>query len=216
MQVTRTTVWSDGNTLTASALNGEFNNLLNSPDIENADIASDAAIALTKLAGSDEGAIIYDNGSSLSALAPGTSGEFLQTQGAGMAPAWASLAPNVGSALDTTSPTLTGTPTQIGGLSVTLTTTGKPCLVVGQVSVFDNSISTPSAGYFQLMLDGSSVQVAYGYVWSTGVRRVYVYFAYISTPSAGSHTWAIQGSCPAAIVVDGSNGPNSLIVCELH
>lgn len=49
MQVTRTTTWSDGNTLTASALNGEFNNLLNSPQIVNADIASSAAIATSKI-----------------------------------------------------------------------------------------------------------------------------------------------------------------------
>lgn len=49
MVVSRTTVWSDGNVLTASALNGEFNNLLNAPAIVNADIAGGAAIAYSKL-----------------------------------------------------------------------------------------------------------------------------------------------------------------------
>lgn len=47
--MTRTTVWSDGNVLTASALNGEFNNLLNALGIVNADISGVAAIAYSKL-----------------------------------------------------------------------------------------------------------------------------------------------------------------------
>ena len=47
--VTRSTVWSDGNVLTSSALNGEFNNLLNAVDIVNSDIDASAAIAYSKL-----------------------------------------------------------------------------------------------------------------------------------------------------------------------
>ena len=49
MVVTRTTVWVDGNVLTASALNGEFNNLLNAPAITNSDISAGASIAYSKL-----------------------------------------------------------------------------------------------------------------------------------------------------------------------
>lgn len=49
MTVTRTTIWSDNQVLTAAALNGEFNNLLNSPSIVNADISAGAAIAYSKL-----------------------------------------------------------------------------------------------------------------------------------------------------------------------
>jgi hypothetical protein len=49
MVVTRTTTFVDGNTLTASQLNGEFNNLLNAPAIVNADIASGAGIVFSKL-----------------------------------------------------------------------------------------------------------------------------------------------------------------------
>ncbi len=49
MQVTRTTTWTSGQTLTASALNNEFNNLLNAPNIVNADISASAAIAYSKL-----------------------------------------------------------------------------------------------------------------------------------------------------------------------
>jgi hypothetical protein len=94
MTVTRTTTWVDGNTLTASNLNGEFNNLLNAPAIMNADISGGAAISLSKLAGSAQGAVAYDTGSSITTLAPGTSGQFLQTQGASANPTWASLPTN--------------------------------------------------------------------------------------------------------------------------
>lgn len=50
MQVQRTTQWISGQVLTASALNTEFNNLLNSPSIVDADIASNAGIATSKIA----------------------------------------------------------------------------------------------------------------------------------------------------------------------
>lgn len=47
----RVTTWSSGDVLTASALNGEFNNLLTGGinSIANANIASDAAIATSKI-----------------------------------------------------------------------------------------------------------------------------------------------------------------------
>ena len=214
---TRTTVWVDGNTLTAAALNGEFNNLLNSLQLMNADIASSAAISLTKLAGSDEGGIPYDNGSSISVLAPGTSGQVLQTQGAGQAPIWGTVSPNSGVAVDSTEQILSGTLTQIGALTVTLTTTGKPVLVVGQVGAFDDGITTPTAAIFNLYLDGSQVLNNWGYVWSTGVRRTMVPFAYMATPAAGSHTWLIKGQTGGgSIVSEGSSqGPNYLAVYEL-
>lgn len=50
--ISRVTTWSDNQTLTASALNGEFNNILNdyNGSITNANISASAAIALTKLA----------------------------------------------------------------------------------------------------------------------------------------------------------------------
>lgn len=47
--VTRTTTWIDNQVLTASALNGEFNNLLNALNIVNADISGGAAIVFSKL-----------------------------------------------------------------------------------------------------------------------------------------------------------------------
>jgi len=65
--VTRTTTWSDGQVLTAAALNGEFNNLLNALNIVNSDIAGGAAIAYSKLALS--GSIVNADISSGAAIA---------------------------------------------------------------------------------------------------------------------------------------------------
>ncbi len=47
--VTRTKTWISGDTLTASDLNAEFNNLLNAAAIVNADISGSAAIVFSKL-----------------------------------------------------------------------------------------------------------------------------------------------------------------------
>ncbi len=51
--ISRITTWSDGQTLTASALNGEFNNILSdyNGNITNANIAPGAAISASKLSG---------------------------------------------------------------------------------------------------------------------------------------------------------------------
>ena len=48
--VTRTTTWIDNQVLTATALNAEFNNLLNALALDNDDIAAGAGIAGSKLA----------------------------------------------------------------------------------------------------------------------------------------------------------------------
>lgn len=49
--ISRSTTWSDGQTLTAAALNAEFNNILNDYNggITNANISASAAIAYSKL-----------------------------------------------------------------------------------------------------------------------------------------------------------------------
>lgn len=48
--VVRTTTWISGQVLTASALNTEFNNLLNGLNLVNADISASAGIATSKIA----------------------------------------------------------------------------------------------------------------------------------------------------------------------
>lgn len=64
-QVTRTTNWISGQVLTASALNTEFDNLLNSLNIVNADISASADITPSKI------------------LFAGTDGQYLQSNGSG-------------------------------------------------------------------------------------------------------------------------------------
>ncbi len=49
--ITRTTVWADNQILTASTLNGEFNNALNALALVNADVSGSAAIAASKISG---------------------------------------------------------------------------------------------------------------------------------------------------------------------
>jgi len=66
-------------------------------------------VALT-IPGQAQGAILYFNGVSWVVLPPGTSGDFLQTQGAGANPVWA----------DAGSTPLTGTGTTVGGATITL------------------------------------------------------------------------------------------------
>lgn len=62
--VTRSTVWVSQQTLTAADLNAEFNNLLNALSLVNADVASNAAIASTKLSfGGTNGQYLVSNGS---------------------------------------------------------------------------------------------------------------------------------------------------------
>jgi len=56
--VVRTTVFADGNVLTAAQLNGEFNNALNSLNIVNADISGSAAIAISKIATGISGSVV--------------------------------------------------------------------------------------------------------------------------------------------------------------
>lgn len=56
--VTRTTTWTDGQILTATALNGEFDNLLNALAIVNADISASAAISITKISTGLSGSLV--------------------------------------------------------------------------------------------------------------------------------------------------------------
>jgi hypothetical protein len=58
--ISRITTWSDGQTLTASALNGEFNNILSdyNGSITNANISAGAAIAVSKIATGLSGSLV--------------------------------------------------------------------------------------------------------------------------------------------------------------
>lgn len=114
--ISRVKTWVDNEVLTASDLNGEFNNIVNDYNggITNANISASANIAASKIAGtaatqtgtetftnktltapvinvgSDaQGDVYYRNASGIfTRLVPGTSGQYLKTQGAAANPAW--------------------------------------------------------------------------------------------------------------------------------
>lgn len=82
--ISRVTTWADGDTVTASNLNGEFNNILNdyNGNITNANIASGAAIAASKLdlAGQITNAMIANAaGIAISKINTGLSGSLVGT-----------------------------------------------------------------------------------------------------------------------------------------
>jgi len=62
-------------------------------NIVNSDINAAAAIALTKInfGSFNQGDILYDSGSAIVRLTPGTSGQFLETQGSSANPKWSTI-----------------------------------------------------------------------------------------------------------------------------
>jgi hypothetical protein len=246
--VTRTTVWSDNQVLTAAALNGEFNNLLNALSIVNADISAGAAISVAKIAtglsgalvgttdaqvltnktltapiiniGSDaQGDVYYRNASGIfSRLAPGTSGQFLQTQGASANPQWS----NTGilqSVQQTTTATntLNSTTAYIDAFSITFTPTAVANVLimaslvwsinVGGITVearllVDGAVvgTDPSMQYD--VVTASKYVVAATQFWATGLavsaHTIKVQFKITST--AGAPSGLIQSGVLTGLV----------------
>jgi len=220
--VTRTTVWVDNQVLTASALNGEFNNLLNALALTDSDIASGAGIQASKIlntaatlsdtqtltnktltspiinVGSDaQGDIYYRNGAGLfTRLAPGTSGQVLKTQGASANPQWA-VGNNPGFAQGVTgNPTTTSlTYVDMTDLSVTLTTTGGNLFVWLCSIVYENSSNNI---HIAIALDGGVEQgEMVQFPASTNNDFNMSTFWRFTGVSAGSHTikgrWKVDG-----------------------
>lgn len=75
----------------AAAINYSKLNLTGS--VVDADISSSAAIATSKIAfgTTNQGDLFVDKGSGITRLTPGTNGQYLQTQGAGANPQWATV-----------------------------------------------------------------------------------------------------------------------------
>lgn len=124
---------------------------------------------------SAQGSILYRGPSAWAALAPGTNGYFLKTQGAGSNPAWAAV------------PSSGGTVTSIAVTSTSLTVTGSPITTAGTITVD---------------MSGAQVITALGYTPGTGngtVTSVNLASADGSiTPSGGPITTA--GSVDVSVV----------------
>lgn len=92
------------------------------------------------ISGEAQGSILYFNGTNWVQLSPGTSGEFLQTQGAGANPQWASVLPDATIAEATADTTTTST-TDVLVSGMTLTPAAGTYLVS-----FTGSVEVSSAG----------------------------------------------------------------------
>jgi len=80
-----------------------------------------------KLGTTNQGDIFYDNGTSIVRLTPGTSGQFLQTQGTGANPKWASSATSLQAAFD-------------GGQSITIADTDDQTFTITNNDTTNNPI----------------------------------------------------------------------------
>lgn len=89
---------------------------LTSPGAIGSTAANTGAFSTLKVGTTNQGDILYDNGTSLVRLTPGTSGQFLKTQGAAANPLWASQSP---SALTLVSTTTFSGAVNSGNISIT-------------------------------------------------------------------------------------------------
>jgi hypothetical protein len=106
--ITLPNTFTAGTTIVSADVNSNFSTIYNdyNGNITNANISASAAISDTKLdlasiaqdvthngnflvGATNQGDILYDNGTTFTRLTPGTSGQVLETQGAGANPIWA-------------------------------------------------------------------------------------------------------------------------------
>jgi hypothetical protein len=113
--VARTTVWSDGQTLTASALNGEFNNILADYNggITNANISNSAGIAESKVTFNTSSGHTH-NGSDSKALADSS----ITSRKVQLTSAETSLSSNFTTAANSAEQTITGLTTSVTDIGV--------------------------------------------------------------------------------------------------
>ena len=97
-----------------------FTNL--SGSASTAQLSTNLSAAIDSAIGSVQGDVLYRGASGWTVLAPGTSGQFLQTQGAGANPAWAAQSGNLGTVLS-----YVATVSTVSGASCTLGTGNTGC-----------------------------------------------------------------------------------------
>jgi hypothetical protein len=116
--------------------------------------AAPSATTLTTLidsaTGNSQGSVLYRGAASWSALAPGTSGQYLQTQGAGANPQWATLAGSGTVTSVATGSGLTGGPITGTG-TVSLATIANNSLLAN----ISGGVGVPSATTLTALIDGA-------------------------------------------------------------
>jgi hypothetical protein len=213
--ISRSTTWSDGQTLTASALNGEFNVIQNdyNGNITNANIAASAGITDSKLAtistagkvnisaftvaSQSQGDIIYaSSATGWVRLAAGTSGQFLQTQGGSANPIWASGATvNMGRTSTNSEFTTTSISwVDVTNYSVTITTTVASDIIIDIMCDYQKNTTTGGGQNQYQVLQGGSIVGTTVYKTSGGnnfnesvfIRRT------VKNLAAGTYTFKLQ------------------------
>lgn len=110
-----------------------------------------ANITTLKVGTTNQGDILYDNNTSLARLTPGTSGQFLKTQGAGANPIWG----DVSNTFKFTSKTSPAAATNSGDISITNTKYYLVTINITSLSAVDS---------LSLRFNNSSAANTYGYV----------------------------------------------------
>lgn len=157
--------------------------------------------AVLDVIGSTEGDILYRGASNWSVLAPGTSGQFLQTPGAGSTPSWASAVTSVGAAgLATGGPiTSTGTITVTAAVKANQTTaTSTTVAVVPGVQQFHPS-AAKAWGYVTFVGATATLQASYN-VTSFAVNSTGLYTITFTVPFASANY-----ACVGATRSNGTN-----------
>lgn len=144
--------------------------------------------------GATQGGVLYRDATTWMALSPGTSGQYLQTQGASANPQWASVSLSGG-----------GTVTSVGVTSTDLAVSGSPITTTGNITL-DLNTSGATAGTYKfltinakgIVTAGSNTPPSTSYTVTTSTQT-------ISPTSADVILVALQANCTFTIAagVDG-------------
>jgi hypothetical protein len=157
---------------------------------------------LDSLFGSAEGDILYRGASAWITLPPGTSGQFLQTQGSGAAPLWASASiTNPGRLLDVVTFTVSGTYTPNAGLGYAL------ILAAGGGASGGGTPACPT-GKFTAASGGGPGGVGMLYVAAAtvGASQTVTIGAAGAAPSAGANNGNSGGTTSVGSLISASGG----------
>ncbi len=181
---TGTSTWTTGTTVSNAELATAADGTIKSNISGGVAAPSDNTISavLDKLFGTTQGSVIYRGASTWAALAPGTSGYFLQTQGTSANPQWAA-ATVVSSTLTNSlagDVALNNTANYFDGPSVAQGTTGT-WLATGTVTLND---SAGGASFYAKLWDGTTViAAASAGTTAAGARATIALSGYITSPA---------------------------------
>lgn len=170
--ISRVTTWSDGQTLTASALNGEINNILNDYNggITNANISASASIATSKInATFPSGSILGTTDTQtltnkritkrVLALSANSATPAINTDSYDVVHITSQTA-----AITSFTSSLTGTPVDGDGLRISVTGTGSVALTFGSSFEASGNVALPTT-------TSSTTRLDMGFFWNSETSK---------------------------------------------